>query len=137
MNSATLTSALVSWIAALAMLALASAWGGMGETLPAGEWPLAMAATGVVHLLGTLLVFGPIFYLLERAGMRAMAPLVLGLAGFLPLTLFIAAFGGRPADVVSPEGRLFAVFFVTGGGVFGLMRARPIAQGRASAAEFR
>jgi hypothetical protein len=118
-----LAAALGSWVAALATLAAVSVSGVSGESLPLSEWRPAIVATGVLHFALSAALFQPVFYLLDRFGLRDIAPLALALAGFVPLMLFMMAFGGTPADLGTPEARLFASYFVPAGLVFGLVAA--------------
>lgn len=124
MRNSWLASTLASWIAAVAVLAGLTLLGS-GDPPSVNELPLALSATLALHVLACGILFEPALRAARRLGIPGLGPLLLiGLSGLVLLT-FIAAFGGRPSDLTSPEAVVFAGFFITGAVVFGLIRRTP------------
>lgn len=116
-----LASTVASWIAGVAALAGLSVLGA-GDPPSTRELPLALAATLAFHVLACGIVFEPALRVARRLGIPGFGPLLLAGLSMVALLAFIAAFGGRPSDLTSPESAAFAGFFITGAAVFGLVR---------------
>lgn len=79
-------------MAALAALAAVSWLGVAGDQLPLGEWPLAIGATGALHVALAAMLYEPVVRLLLAGNARAIVPFALAASGLIPLLLLVSAF---------------------------------------------